>query len=107
MRTRSQNNHDVQIDGAEERQKRRRLTFGGTFEMPDDYAFAMLFFTTLMGLVAFVAAMFTTMLPLPDFWRYFWLAVCIVSFGLSVVGIVLLFRWRQESQKKLDASQEE
>jgi hypothetical protein len=107
MRTPSQDDNAVQIGAAEQRQKRRRFAFGGTFEMPDDYALVMLLFTTLTGLAAIVAAMFTTMLPLPDFWRYFWLAVCIVSFGLCVVGIVLLFRWRQESQKKLDTSQKE
>jgi hypothetical protein len=45
--------------------------FSPKFETVDDYAFATLCFTTVMGLVAFIAAMFTTMLPLPDTWRYF------------------------------------
>jgi len=69
------------------------------FETPDDYAFATLCFTTVMGLLAIVAAMFTTMLPLPDTWRYFWLAVCVVSFVLTVIGIVLFFR-RKASLRK-------
>jgi hypothetical protein len=32
---------------------------------------------------------------------------CIIGFGLSVIGIVLLFRWRQTLRKKLDVSQKE
>jgi hypothetical protein len=43
--------------------------------------------------------MFTTMLPLPDTWRYFWLVVCVVSFVLTMIGIVLFFR-RRTSQRK-------
>jgi hypothetical protein len=70
-----------------------------TLETPDDYAFATLCFTTVMGLLAIVAAMFTTMLPLPDTWRYFWLAVCVVCFVLTVIGIVLLFRSKASQRK--------
>lgn len=70
-----------------------------TFETADDYAFARLCFTTVMGLVAIVAAMFTTMLPLPDAWRYFWLAICVIIFALSLIGIVLFFR-RKTSRRK-------
>jgi uncharacterized protein involved in exopolysaccharide biosynthesis len=43
----------------------------------------------MMGLAAAVAAVFTTMLPLPVGWRYFWLAVCVASFLLAVIGVVL------------------
>jgi hypothetical protein len=61
------------------------------FETVDDYAFATLCFTTGMGLVTFIAAMFTAMLHLADTWRYFWLAICVVTFALSIIDIVLLF----------------
>jgi hypothetical protein len=33
--------------------------------------------------------MFTTMLTLSAGWRYFWLVICLVTFGLSLVGMVL------------------
>ena len=62
--------------------------FSPKFETVDDYAFATSCFTAVMGLVAFIAAMFTTMLPLPDTWRYFWLAICVVTFALSAIGVV-------------------
>jgi branched-subunit amino acid permease len=56
---------------------------------PEDHALALLCFTTANGLLSFVAAMFTTMLPFPARWRYFWLVICLVAFGLSLVGIIL------------------
>jgi hypothetical protein len=66
------------------------------FERSDDYAFSKLVFATLAGLAAVVAAIFTTMLPLPEFWRHVWLAVCIFCFVLFVAALVLLFRGRSE-----------
>jgi hypothetical protein len=36
------------------------------------------------------------MLPLPDFWRNIWLAICIFCFVLCVAGLVLLFRGRRK-----------
>jgi hypothetical protein len=52
----------------------------------------LLCFFTASGLLAFVAAMFTTMLDLSDGWRYFWLGICIVALGLSLTGVVLFCR---------------
>jgi branched-subunit amino acid permease len=48
----------------------------------------LLCFTTANGLLAFVAAMFTTMLPLSVGWRYFWLVICLVALGLTLIGLV-------------------
>jgi hypothetical protein len=98
MRTASQHNRAVPSSIARNTQN-GPFDSESAFETADDYAFATLFFTTVMGLAAIVAAMFTTMLPLPDFWRYFWLAICIVSFALTLTGIVLFFR-RKSSQRK-------
>jgi len=78
--------------------------FSSMFETVDDYAFATLCFTTGMGLLAFVAAMFTTMLPLPYTWRSFWLAICVITFALSLIGIVLLFQRNRAPQRKEESS---
>jgi branched-subunit amino acid permease len=48
----------------------------------------LLCFTTASGLLAFVSAMFTTMLPLSAGWRYFWLAICVVALGFALIGLV-------------------
>jgi hypothetical protein len=98
MRTPSQDNRAVP-SGVARNTQNGPLGSEPTFETADDYAFATLCFTTVMGLVAIVAAMFTTMLPLPDAWRYFWLATCVVTFALTLIGIVLFFR-RKTSERK-------
>jgi hypothetical protein len=58
-------------------------------EVTEKRSLALLCFTTLSGLLSFVAAMFTTMLPLSAGWRYFWLVICVVTFGLCVSCDVL------------------
>ena len=55
----------------------------------DSYGLSKLCFATVMGLAAAIAAVFTTMLPLSAGWRYFWLAVCVGSFVLAMIGVVL------------------
>jgi hypothetical protein len=65
---------------------------GRNLKAEDSYGLGKLGFTTAMGLAAFVAAEFTTMLPLSFAWRYFWLAVCVVSFLLAVIGVALFFQ---------------
>jgi VIT1/CCC1 family predicted Fe2+/Mn2+ transporter len=60
-----------------------------TLKAEDSYGLSKLCFATVMGLAAAVAAVFTTMLPLPAGWRYFWLAVCVASFVLAMTGVVL------------------
>ena len=57
-------------------------------EVPEDHSLELLCFTTVSGLLSFVAAMFTTMLPLSAGWRYFWLVICLVTFALSLIGLV-------------------
>jgi drug/metabolite transporter (DMT)-like permease len=52
----------------------------------------LLCFTTASGLLAFVAAMFTTMLEFSDGWRYSWLGICLVALVLSLIGVVLFCR---------------
>jgi hypothetical protein len=61
-------------------------------EMREDRSIALLCFTTVNGLLSFVAAMFTNLLPLSVAWRYFWLIICIATFGLALTGIVLFSR---------------
>jgi len=46
-----------------------------------------LLFTALTGLLAVLSAIFTTMIELGDAWRYSWLAVCILSAVLMLIGI--------------------
>jgi hypothetical protein len=41
---------------------------------------------------AFIAAMFTTVLTLSAGWRYFWLLICLATFGQAVIAVVLFFR---------------
>ncbi len=84
--------------------QKRPFSSAPIFETADDYAFAMLGFSTGMSLIAIVAAIFTTIVFLPP-WRYFWLAICIVTFALAVVGIVLLFQRNQILQRKSETSE--
>ena len=45
---------------------------------------------SLAGLLAFVTAMFTTMLDLPILWRNIWLGFCIGFFLISLGGVFIL-----------------
>ena len=47
-------------------------------------------FIASMGLAMILAAIFTTVLELPDFWRNLWLVICISFAFLFVVGLCLL-----------------
>jgi hypothetical protein len=97
MKTAAQDDRAVPAGVARNKQN---PPFSPMFETVDDYAFATLCFTTVMGLVAFIAAMFTTMLSLPDTWRYFCLAICVVTFALSAIGVVLLFQRNRALQRE-------
>jgi hypothetical protein len=44
----------------------------------------------LAGLLAFVFAMFTTMLDLPILWRNIWLGFCISFFVITLGGVFIL-----------------
>ena len=70
--------------------KKREVDISGrTLKAEDRYALSKLCFATAMGLAAAIAAVLTTMLPLSVGWRYFWLAVCVASFLLAMIGVVL------------------
>ena len=47
-------------------------------------------FIASMGLAMILAAIFTTVLELPDFWRNLWLVICISFAVLFFVGLCLL-----------------
>jgi hypothetical protein len=51
-----------------------------------------LFRTAVFGLLSAVAAIFTTMLPMPDSWRSFWLIICVFALAVAVTGIVMFER---------------
>jgi uncharacterized transporter YbjL len=61
-------------------------------EVTEKRSLALLCFITPTGLLSILAAMFTTMLPLSAGWRYFWLAICLVTFGLLLTWVVLFCR---------------
>jgi len=53
----------------------------------DNRVTGRLLFTALTGLLAGIAAIFTTMVQRGETWRYSWLAVCILSASLLLIGI--------------------
>ena len=59
---------------------------------PKRRSLALLCFTTLFGLLSIVAAINTTVLTLSADWRYFWLAICLLAFALSLTFIILFER---------------
>ncbi|HEX3446138.1 MAG TPA: hypothetical protein VHS80_15575 [Chthoniobacterales bacterium] len=78
--------------------KQRVVRSLGTLKAEDGYGIAKLCFATAMGLVAFIAAVFTTTLPLSLGWRYLWLAVCVACFLLAMIGVVLFSQRPAEPQ---------
>ncbi len=58
-------------------------------ELSEKHSLALLGFFTASGLLSVVTAIFTTMLPMPGGLRYFWLVICVVTFGLLLIGITL------------------
>jgi purine-cytosine permease-like protein len=58
-------------------------------EVSEKHSLALLCFFTLAGLLSVVTAIFTTMLPMPGGLRYFWLVICVTTFGLLLIGITL------------------
>jgi membrane protein implicated in regulation of membrane protease activity len=70
--------------------KKRDVAISGrTLKAEESYGLGKLCFATAMGLAAAVAAVFTTMLPMAVGWRYVWLTVCVASFLLAMVAVVL------------------
>jgi membrane protein implicated in regulation of membrane protease activity len=78
--------------------KQRTARSLGTLKAEDGYGIDKLCFATVMGLIAFVAAVFTTTLPLSAGWRYLWLSVCVASFLLAMTGVVLFSQRPAERQ---------
>jgi CHASE2 domain-containing sensor protein len=78
--------------------KRRAARSIRTLGVEDGYGIGKLCFATAMGLISYVAAVFTTTLPLSLTWRYLWLAVCVACFLLAVIGVVLFFQRPAEPQ---------
>lgn len=58
-------------------------------KVSEKHALAFLCFFTAAGLLSIVTAIFTTMLPMPGGLRYFWLVICVITFGLLLIGITL------------------
>ena len=58
--------------------------------MQDRVVIMKMVVSALAGFLAFVTAMFTTMLDLSILWRNIWLGVCLVFFVTSVVGVFYL-----------------
>jgi hypothetical protein len=78
--------------------KQKTIPSLGSLKAEDGYGLGKLCFATIMGLMAFIAAVFTTTLPLPLGWRYLWLAVCVASFLLAMTEVVLFSRRPVERQ---------
>jgi hypothetical protein len=63
-------------------------------------------FVASMGLAMVLAAMFTTILELPDFWRNLWLAICIgFAFFFLCGGVSLGFgTWASSKTRSFEVS---
>ena len=58
-------------------------------ELSEKHSLALLYFFSATGLLSVVAAIFTNMIPMPAGLRYFWLVICVITFGLLLIGITL------------------
>ena len=65
--------------------------FKRSIELSEKHSLALLGFFVPTGLLSVVAAIFTNMVPMPASLRYFWLAICVITFGLLLIGITLFF----------------
>jgi hypothetical protein len=57
-------------------------------ETTDTAILVKLSWATLAGVLSYVAAVFTTVLELGGFWRYFWLGICLATFACACFLIV-------------------
>lgn len=60
-------------------------------EAADAYGLGWLCLTTVMGLLSAGVAVFASILPLSNGMQYFSLSICVATFLLSVIGLVLFF----------------
>ncbi len=58
--------------------------------MQDRVVMMKMVVSALAGFLAFVTAMFTTMLDLSIFWRNIWLGICLAFFVTALIGVFLL-----------------
>ena len=58
--------------------------------MQDRVVMTKMVVSALAGFLAFVTAMFTTMLDLSILWRNIWLGICLAFFVTAVVGVFYL-----------------
>jgi hypothetical protein len=60
-------------------------------ELSEKHSLAIMGFFVTTGLLSVVAAVFTNTVPMSNGLRSFWLVICIVTFGLTVLGVTLFF----------------
>jgi len=60
-------------------------------ELSEKHSLAILCFFVPTGLLSVVADVFINTVPMPNGLRDFWLVICVVTFGLLLVGITLFF----------------
>jgi cytochrome c biogenesis protein CcdA len=60
-------------------------------KVSEKHALALLGFFTTTGLLSVVAAVFTNTVPMPAGLRDICLIICVITFGLLVIGITLFF----------------
>jgi hypothetical protein len=58
--------------------------------MEDRVVIIKMVVSALAGLLAFITAMFTTMLDLSILWRNIWLGFCLVFFVIALTGVFYL-----------------
>jgi hypothetical protein len=58
--------------------------------MEDRSVLKKIVFSALAGVLAFVTAVFTTVLELSFFWRTVWLSVCLAFFLVTLIGVFIL-----------------
>jgi hypothetical protein len=79
---------------------RRRPDSERGAEVSEKHSLALLCFFTTTGLLTVVADIFTNTVPMPASLRDFWLVICVISFGLLVIGITLFFLSYESKQTR-------
>jgi hypothetical protein len=71
--------------------RRRRPDSERALKPSEKHAIALLCFFTTTGLLSVVADVFTNTVPMPAGLRDLWLVICVITFGLLLMGITLFF----------------
>jgi len=58
--------------------------------MEDRTVLIKIAFSAVVGVLAFVTAVFTTVLELSFFWRTVWLTICLAFFVMTLIGVFIL-----------------